>query len=125
VTVALWCVFLTAWLPVLTTGLAKIGSPFDNHNPREFMQRIAGFRRRAYDAHLNGFEGFPFFAAAVIVAQMQAAPQTAVDNLSIVYVLTRLAYTGAYIADLATLRSIFWSIGFFTVSAIFLSKIWA
>jgi uncharacterized MAPEG superfamily protein len=124
-TLALWCVFVAAWLPVLTAGIAKYGLPFDNHNPREFMGRSAGFRRRAYDAHLNGFEGFPFFAAAVIVAQMRNAPQSTVDVLAFVYVIARLGYTGAYIADRATLRSGIWTIGFLAVSAIFLAPIWA
>lgn len=124
-TPALWCVFAAAWLPVLTAGIAKYGLPFDNHNPREFMGRITGYRRRAFDAHLNGFEGFPFFAAAVIVAQMRNAPQSTVDVLAFVYVITRLGYTGAYIADLATLRSAIWTVGFLAVSAIFLMPFWA
>jgi uncharacterized MAPEG superfamily protein len=124
-TLALWCVFLAAWLPVLTAGIAKYGLPFDNHNPREFMARSVGYRRRAYDAHLNGFEGFPFFAAAVIVAQMRNAPQSTVDVLAFVYVISRLGYTGAYIADQATLRSALWTVGFLAVSAIFLMPVWA
>jgi uncharacterized MAPEG superfamily protein len=61
----------------------------------------------------------------VIVAQMRNAPQSTVDVLAFVYVIARLGYTGAYIADRATLRSGIWTIGFLAVSAIFLAPIWA
>jgi uncharacterized MAPEG superfamily protein len=123
--IAVWCLLVAGVLPVLTTGLAKAGAPYDNHQPREFMSRAQGYRQRAYAAHLNGFEGFPFFAAAVLAAQGQEAPQQAIDMLALLYVAARIAYTAAYVGDRPTLRSVLWSVGFLTVVAIFTAPLWA
>jgi uncharacterized MAPEG superfamily protein len=123
--IAVWCMLAAGVLPILTTGLAKLGAAYDNRDPRDFMSRAEGYRRRAYAAHLNGFEGFPFFAAAVLAAQGQDAAQQAVDLLALLYVAARIAYVAAYIGDAPTLRSILWSVGFFTVLAIFTTPLWA
>ena len=40
---------------------------------------------------LNGFEAFPLFAAAVIVAQILQAPQARIDILALVFVAARVA----------------------------------
>jgi uncharacterized MAPEG superfamily protein len=130
-TLALWCVLIAALLPILTTGVAKgIGSGgkpqgFDNANPRDWQAGLQGMARRAHAAHLNAFEAFPLFAAAVLVAEIKGAAGSAVDLLAVVFVLARMAYAGAYMADRATLRSICWAVAFFAAIAIFLAPLWA
>ncbi len=125
-TIALWCLLVAGVLPVATVGIAKWGpGPFDNNNPRDWEQTLAGYRKRAHAAHLNGYEAFPFFAAAVLAAQGARAPQGTVDLLALAFVGARLAYTWAYVADQATLRSVVWGIGWFATIAILTAPAWA
>lgn len=121
-TTALWCVLIAGLLPYAATLTAKIGgAKFDNANPRDWLASQSGFRRRANAAQLNGFEAFPLFAVAVVVAQMLGAPQGRVDVLAIGFVAARVAYLGFYLADRATLRSAAWFVGLACAVAIFVS----
>lgn len=108
-TIAYWCVMIAAFLPLLFTGIAKFSGPgFNNHTPRDFQARLEGFRQRAHWAHLNSFEAFPPFAAAVIIAHQLGLQQATLDGLAIGFIVARLAYGAFYIADRATLRSLAW-----------------
>lgn len=123
--ISLWCVLVAALLPVLTTGLAKVGAAYDNARPRESSANLSGWRARAHAAHLNAFEAFPLFAAAVLIAVTQGAPQATVDTLAVGWVIARLAYLGCYLADQATLRSAVWTVAFFLAIAIMTAPAWA
>lgn len=124
-TLALWCVLAAGILPVLSTGLAKWGAPLDNHHPRDWAQSLTGYRRRAYAAHQNAFEAFPFFAAAVLAAAVTQAPQAPVNLLALLFLAARIGYLGAYLANAATLRSVLWLIGWIATIAIFTASAWA
>ncbi|NJL08881.1 MAG: hypothetical protein HC900_12010 [Methylacidiphilales bacterium] len=116
--VAFWCVLVMGVLPVVTVGIAKARG-VDNHAPRDWAQSIDGYRKRAYAAHLNHYEAFPLFAAAVLVAATQGAPMATVNALAVAVVAARLIYTACYVADLATLRSLVWLTGWGLTIAIF------
>lgn len=123
--IAYWCVLVAALLPYATIGVAKRLGSYDNRNPRA-PDTYKGISWRANSAHQNGFEVFPFFAAAVIVAS-GAASHAAIpllDILAVVWITLRLAYTGAYLGDQATLRSIVWLIGWFLTVGIFTMPVW-
>lgn len=121
-TIALWCVLLAGLLPYVGTTIAKWGfRQYDNNNPRDWLARQSGVRARGNAAQANGFEAFPLFAAAVIIATMLKANQTTLDILAMVFVAARVAYIVCYVSDRATLRSLFWFIGITCVVAIFLS----
>jgi uncharacterized MAPEG superfamily protein len=111
--VADWCILAAALLPLLVLAPAKGlgGSEYDNARPREPAFYAEGWRARAWGAHLNGYEAFPFFAAAILVAEMRAVPQLPVDVLAVCFIAVRLAYAVAYVADRASLRSMLWGIG--------------
>lgn len=117
---ALWCVLAAAFLPYFAVGIAKIGSEDDNHDPRGFAAKLQGYRRRAYAAHQNALEAFPFFAAAVIVAEMLGKGSTLVNILALVWIAARLAHLACYLADWAAPRSIMWTIAFLASVAIFI-----
>lgn len=123
-TIAIWCVLALGVLPVLTVAVAKWGTALDNRHPRDWAGTLDGYRRRAYAAHQNGYEAFPFFAAAVLAAELQQAPRGTLDLLALLVVAARLAYVAAYLIDRSTLRSIVWSIGWFGTIAIFLAPLW-
>jgi uncharacterized MAPEG superfamily protein len=109
-TVAFWCVLAATLLPYFCFFIAgdsarRAGTPRDNRNPRDFPNRIEGFAKRAWDAHLNSFESLPGFAAAVVIAYLAGAPQHEVDSLAVVWVLARVAYVAFYLTDKSTLRT--------------------
>jgi uncharacterized MAPEG superfamily protein len=118
-TTAYWCVLIAGLLPYAATLSAKVGARFDNANPRDWLAGQSGFRRRADAAQLNGFEAFPLFAAAVIIAHLTQAPQARIDLLAIVFVVARVGYLACYLADLATLRSLVWLVGIGAAAALF------
>ena len=119
-TTSFWCVLIAGLLPYAATLTAKIGGErFDNRNPREWLGSQAGYRRRANAAQLNGFEAFPFFAAAVIIASVLQAPQSRLDLLAITFVVARMLYLVFYLADQSLLRSLAWFAGIGSTIAIF------
>lgn len=118
-TTADWCILLAGLLPYAATVTAKAGKRFDNNNPREWLAQQEGWRKRANAAQQNSFEGFPFFAAGVLVAQTSHAPQGRVDHLAMAYVALRVAYIGCYLADIAPARSLVWMAGLGCVVAMF------
>jgi uncharacterized MAPEG superfamily protein len=126
-TFAFWCVLAAAYMPIVWTGLAKFGGggrDFDNARPREYLEATTGWRRRAHWAQLNGFEAFPPFAAAVLIAHFTMAPQGRVDALAGAFIGLRILYGVLYLADRPSLRSLAWLaatacvVGLFIVSAI-------
>lgn len=120
-TTALWCVLAAGLLPYAATVTAKVGAPFDNRHPREWLARQSGWRARANAAPLNGFEAFPLFAVAVLVAQQTGAPQPRVDTLALAFVAARVAYLACYLADVHWLRSVAWFAGIGCAVAIFVA----
>jgi uncharacterized MAPEG superfamily protein len=120
-TIAEWCVFGTLLLYLSTIASVKWISwrRFDNSRPRDAGFYADPIRARALGAHQNGIEAFPFFAAAVLLAEFRQAPQHLVDELAILFVIVRIAYVFTYLGDRPTLRSILWSLGFAINIAIF------
>lgn len=118
-TVAYGCVLAAALLPIGCAALAKWGKfkvprkdgGYDNHNPRAWLASQADWRARANAAQANSFEALPFFIGAVIIAHQLHAAQTRLDILAFMFVFTRLIYIFMYVADMATARSIAWTVG--------------
>jgi uncharacterized MAPEG superfamily protein len=113
-TIAEWCIFGAVMLYLLTIApLKAVGfRRFDNSKPRDPAFYDDPVRARALGAHLNGIETFPFFAAAVLLAEFRNAPQNLINELAVLFLIVRIAYVFTYLGDRPTLRSILWSIGF-------------
>ena len=120
-TLAEWCIFGTVLLYLLTIAPIKwIGfRSFDNAKPRDPAFFDDPIRTRALGAHQNGLEAFPFFAAAVLLAEFRAGPQRLIDELAILFLIVRIAYVFTYLGNRPRLRSILWNIGFAINVAIF------
>jgi len=103
---AYWCVLIAALLPYVLAKYAKAGSGDDNHHPREILATLAPHKRRAYAAHQNALETFPFFAVAVIVALTMGAPFYVVNLLAALYILLRIVHALLYISDRPAARSL-------------------
>lgn len=109
------CVLLALAIPYLFVAYAKADPRYmkerGNNDPRAYAATLEGKKRRAYSAQLNGFEAFPAFAAGVLLAEHAGGDQGMINLLSMVFVAARVAHGLLYIADLATLRSLAWSVG--------------
>lgn len=120
-TVAEYCVFACVALYLLTIVPVKwIGfRDYDNSKPRNPAFYQDAIRARALGAHQNGIEAFPFFAAAVLLAEFRAAPQNLINELAVLFLIVRIAYVFTYLGNRSRLRSILWNIGFVINIAIF------
>lgn len=117
---AYWCVLIAALLPIVWAKYAKAGIVGDNRHPRDLVDSLAPQKRRAYAAHQNAFESFPFFAAAVIIAITQGAAINVVNALAGVYVLLRIVHGCLYVGDQPSLRSLTYAAAFAVNIAIFI-----
>jgi uncharacterized MAPEG superfamily protein len=121
---ALICVLIAGLMPYLWTAVAKaMGPRYDNRNVRAWQAKLEGLPQRAHAAHLNSFEAFPFFAAAVLCTLVMGANPSTVGRLSIAFIAARLLYGIVYINDLPRLRSAVWFGGLACVIALMLVAI--
>lgn len=117
-TLAYWCIFVMAILPIVCAGLSKYGmfsvkrkeGGYDNNHPRAWLASQVDWRARANAAQANTFEALPFFFAAVIIAHVLQAPQARLDILAFTFVLLRVVYVVVYVADMAKTRSAVWAL---------------
>lgn len=107
------CIFLAyllAYAPkvVMAKGQAERPEGYDNAHPRDQQAQLEGMARRATAAHLNAFESFAPFAAAVLCAHLADVAASTQTRLAIAYVALRVVYTALYLANQSTLRSLVW-----------------
>lgn len=123
-TIAEWCLFGAVILYLLSLAPAKaLGSrDFDNAKPRDPAFYADPVRGRMLGAHINGIESFPFFAVAVLLAEFRSAPQDWIDGLALAFLVTRILFVIAYVADRATPRTMLWNAAFaFNIGIFFLA----
>lgn len=115
------CLLVSALMPFVWTGIAKFacGRSYDNHAPRAQQASLEGWRARAYWAHLNSFEAFPPFAAAVLAAVQAGVPAAHVSAASLLFVVARGVYGVCYIQDWALQRSLVWMVATGAVIGLF------
>ncbi|UOO81526.1 MAPEG family protein [Uruburuella testudinis] len=122
-TIAYWCVFAAMFIPWICAAYAKKAGGFqwhDNHHPRGFLAHAQGRAERADAAQKNGYEIFPPFAAAVIIAHATGnAGQAGVNFWALCFVFSRLAYSYCYIKDMPAIRSALWGMGLICIMALF------
>ena len=124
-TTPLFCIFVAFLLNMLSKGpvalaMARQTGGYDNKNPRDQQAGLTGWGRRALAAHLNGFEAFPAFAAAVIVAVLGGADPTWTTRLALAFIVARVLYIPIYISNFDRLRSAIWAVGLIAISGLFL-----
>ena len=125
-TIAISCLIFAAFNIILTKipvaiAMNKVPGGYDNHNPRDQQAKLEGFGKRALAAHQNALEGFPVFAAGILLALWSNAAAETVNTLALVWVASRLIYNLCYWANAEKLRSLSWITGF--VCSIWLMEI--
>src|SRR5215469_16283761 len=94
-------------------GLKWAASPRDVEMPP--LRPVAGRINRNFR---NYMETFPFFAAAILMAQAAGVHNALTLWGSIAYVGGRIAYTALYISGIPLIRSVFWNIAAFGMLAV-------
>jgi uncharacterized MAPEG superfamily protein len=125
-TIAEWAIFGAVLIYLLTVAPVKVVTRprFDNSNPRDPSFYKPGVPARALGAHINGIETFPFFAAAILLAEFRMQPQHWIDLLAIAFLVVRLAFIAAYLGNWPITRTLLWNLGFAINTAIFLMPLW-
>ncbi|WP_249383982.1 MAPEG family protein [Chitinivorax sp. B] len=121
VTIAHWCILITAFMPIFWVGLAKGQRTYNNRAPRVYLDQLEGWRQRAVWAQQNSWEALALFAPAVLVAQQAHASQDRVDTLAVAFLMLRLIYGICYLADWQAMRSLVWFGGIGCTVAIFVA----
>ena len=119
-TLAFWCVLIATFLPYVAFGVVR---GLDPKLPRASAKTLEGASLRAHSAHLNAFEAFPPFAAAVIIAHIAGGASAFVNGLAAAFIIVRLGHTYFYIKDRQPLRSACFGIGVLLTVAIFISPL--
>jgi len=94
-------------------GLMWAASPRDAEMPP--LRPIPGRIGRNFR---NYMETFPFFAAAILIAQAAGVHNALTHWGSIAYLGGRVAYTALYISGIPLIRSLFWNIAAFGMLAV-------
>ena len=111
--IALWTLLLAALMPIVCAGIAKVGpGRYDNRNPRDWQAKQQGYRARAYAAQQNCWEALAVYVAALVAAFIGNVPLETLALIAGIFAASRVAYLACYLADLATLRSLVWLVGF-------------
>jgi uncharacterized MAPEG superfamily protein len=126
-TIADLCLLAAVILTILSIAPAKLNGlgEYDNSNPRDPRFYTPGLRARSQGAHLNGYETFPFFATAVLLAEMRSVSQGTVNAFAVAFIVARIIYVVLYLTDRPTFRSVIWSVGLACNLAIFFSPVFA
>ncbi len=126
-TIAELCLPLMLFLIIASIAPAKLDGrrEYDNANPRDPGFYRPGLRARAQGAHQNGYEAFPFFAAAVILAEMHGAAQGTVNALALAFLACRILYVLMYLGNRPSLRSLVWALAMACNLALFFTPVWA
>jgi uncharacterized MAPEG superfamily protein len=120
-----WCILGAVLIYLLTLAPAKVlgHREFRNSAPRDPAFYEDPLRARLLGAHNNGIETFPFFAAAVLLAELKHGAQPVVDSLAVGFLAVRLAFVLAYVGNRPTTRTLLWNLGFLLNLLIFISPL--
>lgn len=112
---ALWVLLATMLMPIICGGISKVsgGSDrYDNANPREWLARRTGYQARANAAQANSWEALATYIAGLAAAFIGGVNPATLGLIASIFLVARIAYLACYLANLATLRSLTWLVGF-------------
>jgi uncharacterized MAPEG superfamily protein len=116
-TTPFWCLGVAILLPYVLSGTggymrARQFGSLDNNNPRAQAARLEGAGARVYAAQQNAWEALPVFGLSVLVAHLAGANPASSALASVLYLAARVLHAVFYVADLASLRSLAFLVGF-------------
>jgi uncharacterized MAPEG superfamily protein len=112
-----WSLLLAAGVVVFSTvplGAARSQANFqmaDLAAPRAMFDRLPAWGQRASWAHQNCFEAFTLHAPAALLSLLAGVSGPVAIAAAWLHPLLRLAYIGAYVANVPPLRGLCWAGG--------------
>jgi len=118
-TTPFWCLLVAILMPYVLSGVgsyfrAKRFGSIDNRHPRAQAAALEGVGARAYAAQQNAWEALPVFGLSAVVAHLAGADAGSSALASMIFIAARVMHAVFYLADLATLRSLAFMVGFFS-----------
>jgi uncharacterized MAPEG superfamily protein len=115
-TTPFWCILIAGLLPYVWSSAAMKAridqfGQLDNRLPRAQQAQLEGWGARVIGAAANGFETFPLFAAAVIVAHLAGADPGWSATWALLYLAARVLHGVFYASDLDMLRTAAFGLG--------------
>jgi len=111
-TIAYWCLLIVIIVTYIFTGIAKFAKGgYNNNCPREYLDKLTGWPKRAYWAHLNSLEVLPQFIGALIIAHSLGMPQIYIDCAAILFTALRVFYGVFYMMNKSWSRRYCWLAG--------------
>jgi uncharacterized MAPEG superfamily protein len=122
---SLFLCFILIYVPRMVVARYQAQQPegLDNAHPRAQQAKLTGVGARANAAHMNAFEAFAPFAAAVLLCELRRVDPSTVGMLAMTFVGLRAVYTLLYIANVPTLRSLVWIVGFGVTATLYVYAI--
>ena len=116
-TTPFWVLLVTVLVPYVLAGVgaaqrkAQLGT-VDNHNWRaNQLPKLTGMGSRVYSAQANAWEAVGIFTAAVVVNHLAGGDERLSAIAALTFLGARVAHAGLYLADLATLRTVAFLVG--------------
>jgi uncharacterized MAPEG superfamily protein len=114
------CLMIVALMPFVWTAAVKGTGKYDNHNPRQYLANLQGWRARAQATHLNSWEALAMLTAALAADWHVNAPAAQVDKFATIFVAMRVLHGLFYLFNFAALRSLVWLVSFGCMIKLFL-----
>lgn len=112
---ALWILLAAMLIPGICGGISKVSGGedrYDNANPREWLARRTGYQARANGAQANSWEALGTYIAGLTAAFIGGVDPATVSLIASIFLVARVAYVACYLANLSTVRSLIWLVGF-------------
>ncbi|MBM4191601.1 MAG: hypothetical protein FJ196_00800 [Gammaproteobacteria bacterium] len=112
---ALWILLAAMLIPGICGGISKVSGGedrYDNANPREWLARRTGYQARANGAQANSWEALGTYIAGLTAAFIGGVDPATVSLIASIFLVARVAYVACYLANLSTVRSLIWFVGF-------------
>ena len=114
--IALWTLVALIAMPYVLAGVSgyfrqtQLGS-VDNNNPRQQAAQLEGAGARAVAAQTNAWEALAVYTATLVLAFHLGADAASLATPALVLLASRVVHAVAYVADIATLRSLAFMVG--------------
>lgn len=115
--ILLTCLFIACCLPILSKipvvlAMNQEKGGYNNNYPRIQQDALKGLGARAVSGHKNSYESLLIFGLCLLPAIALNHATAAIQDLAILYLVSRVLYHICYLFDWASVRSIMWAISF-------------
>ncbi len=110
---------LLVYLPYVLVAYGRVQAGYDPNAPRAIFDKLPPYAQRAAWAHQNAFESFTLFAPAVILVLLAQGASAYTNAVVVTYLVSRLAHSSFYIANLGLLRGLSWMVSIGCIASLY------